>query len=304
MKTPLLRDQFLAYCTAFTYNHPRKVPINHRTIERYLRGLILVEKIIGHNLQKVSEKDQLVFMDKIMEYKQGTRRVSTQIFQRYIAWGIKNDHFSCQNMIKGHEDTIIGEHTPPSYTYLTKRQVRTFFNNLVTPQLRAVFGLIYYGGLTTSEVATVRKDQLSKRGVLVYRAVRNESQVVALPTRFINELIQYAEDRDEFLFDLKDNYSSRLKLNTWYKQATLESKVAVGTTVRDLRTSGIRHFYEECKDIELTREYAGVDKYKKGWIDSLTDTSSYYRRTIAEARGYYGKSKKLGPDDIYGESVD
>lgn len=291
MTTPKRTDEFLAYCRDFQSYKPRTAPLNPRTLSRYLRGLQLVEKLIGHSLETVSDTDQLIFMEAIMKYKQGTRRVTTQIFQRYIAWGIKEGYFTCDNLIHGNEEAIIGENTPPKYTYLSQKAVGRFFKKLKTPQLRMVFALIYYGGLTQTEVLTVTKENITKDGVFVYRAVRKESQVLPLPTRLVTELREYAETRPEKLFDFSDDIRGRFLLNQWYKTAQTETQELMGTTLRDFRTSGIRHFFELCQDIQQTKEFAGVPDNKKGWLESLVDVSSYYMRNIAKARSYHGSAE-------------
>lgn len=286
------RDMFLAYCTDYVWGKPRTKPLNQRTLGRYLRGLQLVEKLIGHNLEEISDNDQLVFIEKIAGYAQGTRRVSTQIFQRYIAWGIKNKYLDCNNLINGREDLIIGPNTKPTYKYIPKTRVNAFFRKLKTPSFRILFGLIYYGGLTTTEVALVGKDNITDTGVFVYREVRRESQMLPLPPRFMTELREYAKTTDSSLLGLSDNTQSRFEISTRYKAATIESGELIGTSVRDLRTSGIRHFFELSHDLELTKEFAGVPDKKKGWLEDLLDVSSHYMRTIAKARSYHGSTNE------------
>ncbi len=122
---------------------------------------------------------------------------------------------------------------------------------------------MYYGGLTTSEVVYVTKDHLTDDGAFVYRAVVGESQSVALPRLFYGDLIRYAEDKEGPLFGLADNQASRMLMNQWYREATIKTGVLIGTTLRDLRTSGIRHFFEASNDLQLTKQYAGVGNDKK-----------------------------------------
>lgn len=294
MIEPTLVEQFLAYCRDYQSYKPRERPANPRTISRYHRGLKLVEKIIGHSLETVSDTDQLIFIEGIMKYSQGTRRVSTQIFQRYIAWGRRNGHLDVENLIVGKEDMIIGEHTKPAYTYFKRSQIKRFFLKLKNPQLRACMGLVYYGGLTTSEIPTVRKQHITNSGLIVYRQVLQESQILSLPEYFMRELQEYAETRNDFLFDLpKDEFLSRQQLTLWYSSATLEADELIGSHLKDFRTSGIRHFYETSLDLELTKAFAGVPQNKKGWLDSLVDMSSYHMGRLNKLRSHHGTAEQM-----------
>lgn len=292
MTTPKHTDSFLAYCREFAYNKKRETPLHSRTLSRYHRGLKLVEKIVGHDLESVSDTDQLIFMEGIMKYEQGTRRVSTQIFQRYVAWGKKNGIFDCDNLLRGKEQTIIGEYIPPRYTYISKKTVKNFFMKLKTPQLRMVFAIMYYGGLTVPELAALTRNHLLKDGLLVYREVRKESQLIPLPSLMLVELRQYAETREDLLFDIGSEASSRFRVNEWYRAAQVESGEILGTTVRDFRTSGIRHYFELSQSLEHTKAFAGVPDDKKGWLEGLVDVSSYYMKNIAKARSYHGSAEK------------
>ena len=287
------RDMFLAYCRDFTSEKPRKAPLNERTLSRYLRGLILVEKLIGHDLNTVSEEDQLRYIERIRKYAQGTRRVSTQIFQRYIAWGKRHGYLDCPNLLIGREDDIIGEDTKPKYKQISKTRVNKFFQKLRTPQFRILFGLIYYGGLTTAEVTYVTKEHITKDGVFVYRGVRRESQLMPLPPRFLQELRDYAETRDGPILGLEDDLRSRFRISEYYRAAQVETGELMGTSVRDLRTSGIRHVFELTQDLSTTKEFAGVPENKKGWLDDLVKADSYYLKNIARIRSYHGNSETV-----------
>jgi len=249
-------------------------------------------KIVGHDLESVSDTDQLIFIEGIAKYKQGTRRVSTQIFQRYIAWGIKQGFFDCENLIKGRQEDIIGKNTPPSYQYIPKSTMRRFFQKLKTPEYRMAFSLIYYGGLTVPELSTLTVDNVTSEGVFVYRDVRRESQMIPFPDRMMKELHDYAATREGSLFNLGEDQRARSYINNWFRSAQVETGELLGTTVRDLRTSGIRHFFELSNDLEQTREFAGVHGMKKGWLESLVDTSTHYMRNINKARSYHGSAEE------------
>lgn len=284
-----LKEEFLAYCKYYAYGKERDIPLHDRTLGRYHRGLNLVEKIIGHDLNHVTNEDQLRFIEGIMTYAQGTRRVSTQIFQRFIAWCIKNDKLVVDNLIIGKENDIIGKNTPVSYQYQSRTQVKAFFKHLQNPELRVVFGLVYYAGLTVEEISKLTFEAIGENEIVAYREVRKESQLIPLSKHFMDDLHAYAGNRTGTMFPTLD----RKQLNAWYRKAQVESNALKGTTVRDLRVSGIRHFFEEHLDIELTKEYAGVPDSKKGWLESLFDMSYYYRKQIAQARGYHEPTKEV-----------
>lgn len=288
-----LKEEFLAYCKYYAYGKERDVPLHDRTVARYHRGLNLVEKIIGHDLNHVTNEDQLRFIAEIMQYAQGTRRVSTQIFQRFLAWCIKYDKMDVENLIFGKEDAIIGADTPVSYKFVSRRQVKRFFKNLQTTDFRIAFGLVYYAGLTVEELANLTYENIDKESIVAYREVRKESQVIPLSKHFMDELHAYAGNQTGEIFPQFKSKFGRFKLNEWYKQAQVETGELLGTQLRDLRVSGIRHFFEETLDVELTKEYAGVPSNKKGWLESLFDTSYYYRRQIAKARGYHEPTKEV-----------
>lgn len=289
-----LKEEFLAYCKYYAHGKERDIPLHDRTVGRYQRGLDLVEKIIGHDLNHIDDADQLRFIQGIADYAQGTRRVSTQIFQRFLAWCIKNNKMDVNNLIVGKENDIIGEDTPVSYTYLSREQVKQFFKKLSTPKYRIVFGLMYYAGLTIEEIAGLTESSIDDAGLLVYREVRKESQVIPLSRSFMSELRTFAEGESGPIVPELTTRTGRSKVPRWYRQAQAQTEELLGTTPRDLRISGIRHFFEQSYDIELTKQYAGVPSGKKGWLDSLVDTSYYYRMKIAKARSHYEKSQEVG----------
>lgn len=288
-----LKEEFLAYCKYYAYGKERDIPLHDRTVGRYRRGLDLVEKIIGHSVDNVTNDDQLRFIEGIMKYSQGTRRVSTQIFQRFIAWCIKNDKMRVDNLIVGKEDEIIGADTPVSYQYISRSQIKSFFKELKNDSYRIAFGLVYYAGLTVEEIGNLKYENIQKSEIVAYREVRKESQIIPLSRNFMAELHAYAGNKSGPMFPEFLNKNGRSKLNDWYKQAQVQTGYLKGTTIRDLRVSGIRHFFEETYDIELTKEYAGVPPHKKGWLESLFDTSYYYRRKVAKARGYHEPTKEV-----------
>lgn len=285
------KDVFLSYCKYYAFNKEREVPLNDRTLGRYGRGLNLVEKILGHNLEYVSNSDQLRFIQGIMEYAQGTRRVSTQIFQRYIAWGIKNGHFTCENLIVGKENEIIGENTPPSYVYLSRRQVREFFKRLEYPRHRIIFGLMYYCGLNTPEVLSLRVGNIQPEGIFVYRTTMKESQIIPVARHFMAELEAFTSGREESEYLVGPHNTETL--NAWFKRAQVETNCLFGTNLRDLRTSGIRHFFEECNDIVQTKKYAGIPTHRKGWLEKLIDPTYYQQQKIARLRGHTEKAQEI-----------
>lgn len=289
-----LKEEFLAYCKYYSYGKERDIPLHDRTVDRYRRGLDLVEKIIGHDLSHITDQDQLRFIEGVVTYAQGTRRVSTQIFQRYIAWCIKNERMGVNNLILGKEDEIIGADTPVSYNYMSRAEVKRFFKKLETPKYRITFGLIYFAGLTVEEIASLTDASVDHDKIMVYREVRKESQVIPLSRQFMFELNQFIADAPGSLVPELTTNTGRGQLNHWYKQAQVQTQELLGTRVKDLRVSGIRHFFEECFDIELTKEYAGVPSSKKGWLESLVDTSYYHRQNVVKARGYHEQSKKVG----------
>lgn len=223
-KKPGLIELFLSYCRDFAAGVPREKPLSDRTLARYHRGLKLVQKIVGHDLETVSDTDQTVFMDGIMKYHQGTRRVSTQIFQRYIAWGIKNGYLNCRNILRGKENDIIGPNTPPKYTYLTRTDIASFLKDVKDPQLRCALGLVYYGGLTATELAFIKTEQVADTGIMVYRERLKKSQILPLPDRFVKELYEYAQTRNkERLFDIgSSDIAVRVVMRKWYISATVQ----------------------------------------------------------------------------------
>lgn len=292
-----LREEFLEYTSQYSWNKPRSIPANPRTVARHRRGLELVEKLIGHSLDTVNEEDQLQYIDRIVEYAQGTRRVSTQIFQRFIHWGNKNNHFTCDNLIRGKEDFIIGPHTELKYVEITQHQARTFLKNLKDTEHYLMFSLTYYGGLTSAELSQVRVKDVNKNHVIVYREARKEVQMVVVSNDLQKELYEYAQSLDrEFMFDLDQQYDSirsRIAVTHAYNRACVLSGKLIGTTFRDFRIAAIRHFLYETKDESLTKAFAGAAENKKGWFTSLlSDTDTYLNRARVE-RKVNGKYQKI-----------
>lgn len=288
-------DQFFEYCKYYAYNKAREKPLAERTLARYRRGMTLVTKLLGHDVEYVTEIDQIIFMQKILEYRQGTRRVSTQIFQRYIAWCIRHEIITTQNLIVKKEEAIIGADTAVSYKYINAESVRKFFGRLKTEKLIVMLGIVYYGGLIAEEISGIKKSHVQAKGIIVYRSVRKEAQLVPLPDHLMRSVRKYAEhvnlNDDDVLFGLK-----RIE-NSWsvaglYKTATIEADYLIGTTFKDFRTSGIRHFYELTEDLELTKIFAGVANNKSGWLQSLLDDETHHITKTTKVRKYYGQQKK------------
>lgn len=284
------RERFLHYCEFYSYGKPRDIPAPKRTIDRYARGLNLVQKIVGHDLEQVSDQDQLVFISGIMRYAQGTRRVSTQIFQRYIAWGLKHRELSCNNLIFGKEAKIIGANTPPSYTYIGRDRTKRFFEVIVDDALAtSLFGLIYYCGLTPMELSKLTLSSITEdHNLIVFREVRKESQVVALPVRLHKALGRYTSTQEgPGLFPSiyqKEESAVRGWLTSQFRITTTRHDILVGMNLRDFRTSAIRHFFERSNSVELTKEFAGVPDTKKGWLEDIIDPNYYYRKDATKVR--------------------
>lgn len=254
---------------------------------------MLAEKIIGHSIERISEEDQILFMEKIKGYKQGTRKVTTEIYQRYIAFCIRRGLYDGQNLIVGMEYEIIGEFEPLQMNLKSERQIRMFLNALRTPIYRLVLGLMYYGGLTAEEIGSLKVEAITDKGVFVHRRVRDELQLLPLPRLLVIELQEWAETRtDGKLFDFDDTDRGRSIVVNIFNRAKFEAGRYLDMTMKDFRRSGIKHFYERCYDVELTKQYAGVKKMQQGWLNQLQDESSYYMETVTKGRPYYGYGKR------------
>lgn len=289
-----LREEFLDYCTNYVYNKPRVTPANPRTIARYRRGLVLCERIIGKSLDSITDADQLYFMSKIREYKQGTRRVSTQILQRFLAWAIKREKLTCSNLILGHEDDIIGPDTPVTYANISKNDIERFLTGIESDENRIMFTLIYYCGLTAEEACLIKPSQVIGNKLILKREVMQAAQITELPQTFRKELIEYAEKHQELetLFNLPSNPDlGRQIVYKRYNQEVVLTKQLIGTTFRDFRIASIRHFFQDTQDPELTKQFAGVPGNKKGWLDKLITYEDTYLSKAAKARKYYGKKQ-------------
>lgn len=261
---------FLAYCKDYAYNRPRKTPLADTTISRYERGLSLVEKILGHSLTNVTNEDQMLFMEKIMEYSQGTRRVSTQIFQRYIAWGIRNEILNCDNLIVGHEEEIIGENSPTSFHLISEKEARDFLRHLPTPEDHMIFGSIYYGGLTAPEVASLTVDDVLDEGLFLYRRVRKRNEYVPLPKGLMPYFHAHIKSiKGPKLFEFENGDYAQRFIASRYRSITVSTGRLLGTTFGDFRKSSIQHFFEKSNDLQLTKQFAGVSTKKRGWLNSL-----------------------------------
>lgn len=282
---------FLYYCRHFTRGQKRREPLRDATIDRYYRGLQLTEKILGHSIETIDERDQLKFLDAIRGYKQGTRKVTIEIFQRYIAYLIRKGHYDGPNLLFGREREIIGEFEPLQVNIKSVYQIRRFLNRIQTPVLRVIFGLMYYGGLTAEEIASIKTEAITEKGVFVRRRVRRQMQLLPLPMKLLDEIREYAETRDESLFDFSDNDKGRQQIAHLFQSAKIEANYLHDMTLKDFRRSGIKHFYEQCYDLDLTKRFAGVKDVHKGWLDSLQDEASFHMETIARRRTYHGKSK-------------
>lgn len=289
-----LREEFLDYCTHYAHNKPRPEPANKRTIARYRRGLILCEKLMGIPLDDLQDSDQLYFMSKVKEYKQGTRRVSTQILQRFIAWGIKHNKLTCSNLIVGREEEIIGQDTPVTYANISRNDVERFLNGIKSDENRIMFTLAYYAGLTAEELCGIVPKFVSDHRLILMREVLREVQITQLPLTFKKELESYATKHlsNVTLFNLNpDPDLGRHLVYRRYLKESVNTGQLIGTTFRDFRIAAIRHFFQDTQDPELTKQFAGVPNNKGGWLDKLIIYDDNYLSKAAKARKYYGKKK-------------
>lgn len=285
---------FMYYCKHYAYGYRRKRPLHDETLGRYMRGIRLAEKIVGHSLETVSEDDQLLLLEKLPEYKQGTRKVTIEIVQRYIAYLIRKGRYDGPNLLRGREVEIIGEWEPVRKPRIkSTHQIRIFMNRIITPELRIICGLMYYGGLTAEEIASLKTEAITDKGVVVWRRVRQEMQHLPLPPRFMTELYAFVDGKER-VFSFSETDRARASVVNAFRLAQREANLYHDMTINDFRKTAIKHFYDECYDLELTKRFAGVDAKKRGWLDSLQDESSTYMETIAKGRHYYGKTTKLG----------
>ena len=286
-------DWFMDYCKHYAYGRRRKKPLRDNTLNRYHRGLMLAEKIVGHSIERISPEDQILFMEKIKGYKQGTRKVTTEIYQRYIAYCIRRGFYDGPNLIYGMEYEIIGDFEPLQVNVKSERQIRRFLSKLETPLYRIVLGLMYYGGLTAEEIGSLKVEAVTDKGVFVHRRVRDELQLLPLPRLLVLEIEEWAQTRtDEKLFDFDDSDRGRSTVVAIFNRAKFEANMYLDMMMKDFRRSGIKHFYERCYDVELTKRYAGVRNMHRGWLHDLQTESEYYMETVAKGRPYYGYGKR------------
>jgi integrase len=281
---------FLMYCKHYSYGRLRKRPLYPETLGRYERGLRLAERIIGHSLNDITEEDQLKLLRVLPDYKQGTRKVTIEIVQRYIAFLIREGRYAGPNLLVGREIEIIGEWEQRKTPKIASPyMIRKLFKNIKTDEFRIVLGLMYYGGLTAEEIASIKPDAITDKGIFVWRRVWQKMQLLPLPARFLTDLTEYAKDKER-LFFFSGSSKARSQVANVLSQATKEACVLEHMTMGDFRKTAIRHFYDDCYDLDMTKEFAGVDAGKRGWLDTLQDEASSYMETVSRGRTYYGKT--------------
>jgi integrase len=284
-------EEFLSYCKYYAYKKRRDIPLSDRTLQRYLRGMKHASRLLGHNLHEITDNDQLHFIEAIRPSPQGTRRVTTQILQRYIYYGIEKGWFHCDNILIRYQDEIIGPHSPTTYREVSRSTVKELFKNLHTPTYRILLGFVYYLGLTNEELARIRVENIVEDGILLYREVQKKSQLLTMPEEFLQEVKEFAEGKTGKFFPWLDetNEFLRFRLEEKYRAALIEANTMIGVQFRDFRTTAIKHFYERSQDINLTREFAGTRANKKGWFYDLMTEDALAIADINETRKYYGK---------------
>lgn len=282
-----LKDLFLKYITEYSFGKPRVTPANPKTIGRQRRGLNLVEKLIGHSLDDVTDEDQLVYMEKIRDYAQGTRIVSTTIFQRFLWWGTTNGYLTCSNLIKGNEAEIVGDKTPVRYAFLSQKDIALFLRKLTVPKQRLVLHIVYMTGADSSDIIDMRVEDVREDHITLRRMKLGSTQVIYLPEWLQKELYEYAQEQKQgqLFFDKLDNVEEQRdrELDYLWKQACLSTGLFHHTTFKDFRVNAIKHFYFNTSDEESVRAFAGVGVGKKGWIeDLLTDQEVFLKDKLAE----------------------
>jgi len=291
----MLREQFLEYISLYSFGKPRLQPINPKTLGRQRRGLQLVEKLIGHSLNNVSDKDQLIFMEKIVEYAQGTRIVTVDIFQRFLWWAITNEHLTCQNLIKGNEPALKGKRTPVSYTRMTEKHVQSFLTKITNTHHKLILYFVYYTGADSSELADFLVEDILDEYIVLRRIKLGSIQLILLPDWLHDELVEYTKDMDnkDRVFGIypPENLEEQrdFEIHQIYQTATIDAEMLIGTSFRDFRINAIRHFYFHSKDAEATRLFAGVPENKKGWLEELFTDQDQYLTIRAKERNKNGK---------------
>lgn len=280
----------MEYITNYSFGKPRTYPANLKTIGRQKRALQLVEKLIGHSLDEVTDSDQLLYMEKILPYAQGTRTVTTHTFQRFVWWGIKQGHLSCQNLIKGNEAAIIGPKTPVRYAEMSQPDVEKFLRKIKDEKRRIILYLVYLGGLDSSEIIDMRVSDVTESTTVVRRMKLKTVQILPLPKWFQKELYEYALRQGDpnqklFEFALEPSIEQRdTELDVIWKKSIIEARMFMHTTFRDFRINAIRHYYFHNHDIEAVKAFAGAPSHKRGWIEQLLTDQDVYLKTMGNER--------------------
>lgn len=291
-----LKELFLEYITNYSFGKPRVYPANPKTIGRQKRALDLVEKLIEKPLDDVTNQDQLVFMERIRGYAQGTRTVTTHTFQRFLWWALKEHHIEGQNLVKGNEEEIIGDPTPVKYASMTQQEVEYFLRKIKDQRKRLLLYVVYLTGLDSSEVIEIRKEDVTPEHLVVRRMKLGTTQILTLPKWLQEELFEYSykiSDPQGRLFgiephsDLREQRDS--EINVLWKQCTIETGLFQHTQFRDFRINAIRHYYFQTKDMGSVKAFAGVPPSKKGWLELLlTDQDVYLKDRLLEREINHG----------------
>lgn len=282
-----LKELFIKYITEYSFGKPRITPANPKTIGRQRRGLNLVEKIIGHSLDEVTNEDQLIYMEAIREYAQGTRIVTTTMFQRFLWWGITHGYLDCDNLIKGNEKEIIGEKSPVRYASMSQQEVALFFRRLKLRKHRLILYIVYMTGADSSDIIDMTVEDVHQDHIQLRRMKLGTTQMQYLPEWLQTELYEYAQEQGQgqLFFEKPENLEDQRdsQLDLIWKQACLDTGLFHHTTFKDFRVNAIKHFYFNSTDEEGIRAFAGVSNLKKGWLeDLLTDQEVYLKNRLAE----------------------
>lgn len=287
-----LKDLYIQYITDYSFGKPRLKPANPKTIGRQRRGLNLVEKLIGHSLDDVTNEDQLIYMEKIRSYAQGTRIVSTTMFQRFLWWGIDQGHLDCQNLIKGNEAEIIGNKTPVRYASMTQREVDLFFTRLTLHKHKLILLIVYLTGADSSDIIDMGTEDVKETFILLRRMKLGTTQTIQLPAWLMKDLNQYAKERGRgrlFFEEIEDKTEQRdSELDSIWKQACIQTKMFQNTSFRDFRVNAIKHFHFNTPDEESVKAFAGVPAYKQGWLADLVTDQELFLKDRLEERFNHG----------------
>jgi len=146
--------------------------------------------------------------------------------------------------------------------YLSQQELEGFFECIVNPRDRALFGIIYFYGLRVSEATLLKLEDvdLQRRRIFIQRVkggIGGERPLFKTVESLLRRYLKKRNPRGDNLFTGKQGNLKKERIQQLFKQYAQKAGLDSRFSVHCLRHSIATHLLEAGEGIEFVRDHLG-----------------------------------------------